>query len=278
MFENEQGNLNLDNQGDTASSADVSTETTEQTQESTETQEVETDGATSTTETEKPEFQDPNMQKKFTQRMQEFSAKEKEFTESKAQLDIKARAFENLAANPKFVDWYRKELQPAIQGNQVDVSDQEFFDATQDKGKFMSLVDKVAEARGKQTFEPKFNALKQEFNSMQTANDISLFADAEGHDDFWELDSQGKIEPILSALRNADMTNMEKIDMAWKMARHDTAIASAKQQRTTRATEKLNASGEKGTSMDVSTENVKAKNMREFFEKKAKELGYKETP
>lgn len=264
------------NQGDLQTTEEVSTESKE-----TSTGEVsEEQKTTPETGEEKPEFSDENMQKRFTQKMQELSEKEKKIEGILTHANDKAKAFDVLATNPDFRKWYEDYKLKSSGQVTPNITDEEWVEATQDKAKFQELIDK----RVKVQKDPELTTLKRDVSLMKLATDIDNFANSENenhellHPDFWQLDEKGLIEPYLAAFKSMPVSGAQKIEWAWKLARHDTRDSDAITKAHKLVEEKKNASGEKGVSLETKTISKKPMSLREFYKTEVKRLGMNEAP
>lgn len=265
------------NQGDLPSTEESGGELPETTPTTEETGEKET---TSETGEEKPEFSDENMQKRFTQKMQELSEKEKKISGEASHLNDKAKAFDILSANQNFREWYKDYKQNTNKQSVPDITEEEWLSASQDKAKFQELLDK----RVKLQRDPEVDNLKKDVNLIKLTSDIDRFANAENeknelvHPDFWELDDKNLIEPYLSAFKSIPISGAQKLEWAWKLARHDTRDKDAVIKAHKLVEEKKKASGDKGVSHETKTVSKTPMSLRDFYRKEAKRLGMNEAP
>lgn len=232
---------------------------------------------------EKPEFADPNMQARFTQRMTEIKASES-----------KIKAFDFLAKDPKFLDWYQnsyKQPQQPEQFQSPEVSDEEFYAATTSREAMQQLLTKQISSAisylTENNIKPQIQEIKQQFEQReqsfklkeveQEIQDFASTTDEAGekmYPDFWELDEKGLIEPQLAVLAHVPenvLPAREKLKLAYQLAKYPQMGKQAVAKAHDIVSAKKKAVGERGTGQG----NVVAKKMskREFYEKQAAELG-----
>ena len=243
----------------------------------------EVSGATKPT-AEKPEFSDPNMQAKFTQRMQELSEKQKEFDAHKQKLE----AYEWISSQPELVKAI-KDHHARSTGElkeDTDVSDEEFTQASLDKSSFQKLVDKRAEAAAERKYGSVIKELRQGFTSIKSEQAISDFAnstDTQGnkaYPDFWKLDEEGKIEPILRALDGSKMSIQKKLEMAYREASYPSLRENALRAAHKTVDVKRQAIGEKGTTVEAKKDlsKLSLQEYAQYVIRKNPDLGFTEVP
>jgi len=257
-----------DNQGDSATEETTATET----QEVKETEETK-EGAT--TETEKPEFEDKNMQSKFTQRMQELSEKEKTYASGTQ----KAQAFEQLRNDPEawkmIVDLYNQRSGKSQKDEPITQDDLD--NATTDPKSFETLVDKRARAL-LTPMQQKVLQLEERDRQRSQLQDIDDFANAKDdkgnlrHPNFWDEGVQTKIKANLQALKGSQYSGLQQVEIAHTMATRGTLEKNAIDKAHSIVNQKKAAVGEKGTRVP-SIPNMKGKSMLERATILAKEIG-----
>ncbi|KKM73124.1 hypothetical protein LCGC14_1413700, partial [marine sediment metagenome] len=237
------------------------------------------DGATEETG-DKAEFSDPNMQAKFTQRMQEFSEKEKGFTAGKQKQDSFDLLMSDSSMREHILKWDRQrtgqeEPEPEVMES---ISDDEFNLASTDKNAFQTMIDGRSRQVAEKTFMPMIKQLQTKMQTMRSEQDIDDFVNAkddEGkplHPDFWELDKAGKIEPHLKKFRNSNMSGSEMIDTAYKMAKYSGLKAEAVSEANSGIAAKKQAIGDKGSKTEAKRDTSKL-SLRDVWRKTSKELG-----
>lgn len=244
-------------------------------------------GTTGAAATDKPEFEDKDMQARFTQRMQELSEKEKAWETEKADLAKAKAILDRLNNDPEVVSFVAKrygaktEEKPQSAKDviaQADVDNIITEDGKFDKDKFASLVEKVADVKYG-NIQGEVKQTRAELRTMALENDIDFYSKQKGNEDFWELQEQGLINPIMREIRikNPQSNDMAVITEAHRTARnivqaiHKKAEASATAKANGMLEQKKNASVDKGTGAEASA--LKGKSMIEIGKMVAKELG-----
>lgn len=252
------------------------------------------DGTIGAAAADKPEFEDKDMQARFTQRMQEISDKEKSLTEKekaweteKAELAKAKAILDRLNNDPEVVSFVAKrygaktEEKPQSAKDviaQADVDNIITEDGKFDKDKFAALVEKVADVKYG-NIESTVKKTQAELRTMALENDIDFYSKQKGNEDFWELQEQGLINPIMREIRikNPQSDDMSVITEAHRTARnivqaiHKKAEVAATAKANGMLEEKKNASVDKGTGAEASA--LKGKSMIEIGKLVAKELG-----
>lgn len=247
-------------------------------------------GTSEATAEEKPEFPDSNMQARFTQRMTELKEMENKLKESES----KIKAFEFLANDPKFRQWYDtsyKQPQQPEQFQPPELTDDEFYAATTSREAMQQILDRQIEARLKYLMDhdikPELQKTQQQLEQralQEKQKEVELgiqeFAasvDEAGqplYPDFWALDEQGLIEPELALLAHIPekvLSTEDKLKRAYQLAKYPQMGKQAVAQAHDLVSAKKRAVGEKGAGQG----NVVAKKMskKEFYDKTAAELG-----
>jgi hypothetical protein len=225
----------------------------------------------------KPEFSDPNMQAKFTQRMQELSEKEKSYQEGLR----KSQAYDELLKNQEVVSYLRK-VYLGQEEKKDEISDDDFLAVTSDKNKFneflKNTVQQVLEERTR-PLETKVKEMSAELQESRIIQDIDDFANAKDnsgnslHADFDELNEAGKIQPYLVKFAGSRLPELEKIEMAYKLAKAENITQEVAKKAHDIVQQKKQAIGERGNSAQSNLSQKKFASMKEFAETKAKELG-----
>jgi len=284
MAEEPTGQEVIDNQADLTDKGESTTE-----QEATATEEPKPEETIEETKKpEKPEFKDENMQSRFTERMTELAEREKKLDARDSEGEVRnkqAEAFKVLSRMPKFRDFYEKELRGEEQAKPLEITDEEYSQAQLDAGKMKDLIAKVASHQAENMVVPRIQVLEEELRVSKQAQDIEDFANAKDeqgqnpHSDFWDLDKQGKIEPFLELLQPLDVPGVQKVEMAYILAKYPTVKQEALIEAHKRAEEKKGASTDKGLSTEtVVTKPTKKMNTRDFYYQKIKELDLREKP
>jgi len=231
----------------------------------------------------KPEFSDPNMHARFTQKMTELKQKEDELKS----FESKIKAFDFLSQDPKFKEWYNgiyKQAASPAEFRAPELTDEEFYAATTSREAFQQVMNKqilaAIEHLTKNAFEPRLQEIQQNLKVkeiLQEIQDFSATTNEKGelkYPDFWQLDEKGLLEPVLSVLAHIPetvATSAQKLEWAYMLAKYPEMgkQAIAKAHDLTQAKKK--AIGEKGTGSN----NLSSKKLttREFAEKTAQELG-----
>jgi hypothetical protein len=192
-----------------------------------------TETAGTTTETaEKPEFSDPNMQKRFTEKMQEISAQKTDYETKIKSYESKVSAFDRLEKDPAVVklikDYYESKRQPA---KAADLSDTDFLEITTNPKKFQEYLTKQATELAQRMLEERLgpvtqdvNTFKEEMATQKLSQDIDNFAnskDGQGkslYPDFYKLSDQ--ITPYLEKFQPIkELSNEQKLEMAYKLVK-----------------------------------------------------------
>lgn len=185
--------------------------------------------------TAKPEFSDPNMQARFTQRMQEFSAKEKALNDKIAGMEKKVSAFDKISSD-KEASRILREYYDGQRGGKKDVaaqtklSQEDFLAISTDPEKFDRYVADRATALAKQMLQEQLGPLTTEFGSVkekiaqqELERDISNFSELKDNDgnplypDFY--DHVEAMTPLLEKFSKLDLTNEQKLEMAYKLVK-----------------------------------------------------------
>jgi len=228
----------------------------------------------------KPEFSDPNMQKKFTQKMQELSEQKKMYESA----EQKAKAYDELISNEKVVKYLRQEYlgEKAEALKNDEITEDEFVDLTSDKKKFNEYLKKnVQQILSEHTkpLESQVKAMNAELREAKLMQDISDFGDAKDengnllHPDFDTFAADKKIDPYLMKLRGSNMSELEKLELAYKLVKSENMPQEITKKAHNIVQQKKQAIGEKGNSAQTNLSSKKALTMKEFAEQKAKEYG-----
>lgn len=240
------------------------------------------ESSATTSQTAKPEFADPNMNARFTQKMQELSTREAEYKKGLQ----KIQAFEALEKNPKFIEWAtehygeKKPAKPVL----PEITDEQFVEATTNPAKFretiVSLSTTIAKAMLDEQLAPykkDIEAIKADHATKALEQDIDDFAnskDASGkplYPDFWSYSPQ--VQGYLEKFQNMPMTNPEKLELAYKLAKYPNMVQETIAKAHNLVNTKKLATTEKG---GISNANVKKvdKNMslNDFIDKAADEI------
>lgn len=110
-------------------------------------------------------------------------------------LSQRAQAFDQLVADPDFQALYRRKVTGQSADQPLELSDEEFQAAQQDKAKFMGVVEKVATRIAESKIAPQLQATQQQLVQMRREQDI--LSTWERHPDFGDLDQAGLIEPLM---------------------------------------------------------------------------------
>jgi len=222
-----------------------------------------------------PEFSDPNMQARFTERMTELKRQEDEFNANKSGFETKSQAFDRLAQIPEFRKWYKEysgngkteEPEPVL-------SDEAFYEITQDKDKLIQFIGQQAEKKVQKLIQPRLESMEKKYDTDRFAGEIDAFASSPGHEDFWDLDQAGKIKPILKMFGGLKVSALEKLDMAYKLSKYPDIQKEAIVKAHQRAEEKKQLSGDKGVSNEAAIKkSTKGMSMEEFVEHEMKTKG-----
>lgn len=271
MAEEKEG-LQPDNQESLPSMDEGQTEATPSATEESTTQET-----SQSDQEEKPEFSDENMQARFTERMTELKQKEKEYNDKLGQFETKAKAFETLARNEKFINWYNEQRKQDT--GPAPISDEQWNQAVSDKTKFQELLDSRSEAKAKQLYELQIRELNQRMDQEDLVRDIERFATAQDdqgnllYPDFLKLDKENKIEPYLSALQNVNAPQLQKIEWAYILAKYPQVKNDAIAEAHALAEKKKQSSSEPGVAQEMVTKPNKDMSLRDFARHEAKRLG-----
>jgi hypothetical protein len=276
-----------DNQSDSSEVVDSAAEATA------ETDAVETKDTGATTETEKPEFSDPNMQKQYTKRMQEISEKEKTYERGLQ----KAQAWEQLMSDPEaskmVIDLFQRRQSGATQDEPVEPVTEQDIDRiidNRDTKALEGLVDKRAVGLAKKEFMPviqklqaKIQNLQGKQDSMLMEQDLTDFANAKDdkgslkHPDFWDEGVQSKMKAHLSRLKGSGMSGLEQVDTAYLLSTRSNLERKAIEKAHATVASKKAAVGEKGTKVPT-IPNTKGKSLKEYARIAAKMHGIDEIP
>lgn len=228
-------------------------------------------------ETEKPEFSDPNMQARFTQRMTELKQREKEYNDALK----KAQSFDAIRNNPELVEAIRKFIESKNAPKKVEmpqIDETTFLEATTDPAKFAKLLDERAKILAEQMFAEKIKPIEERLgltvSTIQEQRNSAIVSEfAANHPDFWDLDNDGKgsIEGYLKALEGTQMSLEQKLEMAYKLAKSESVDKVATQKAHQIVTNKKTASGEKGSS-DAGTKKVDNRNWEKLLEEEAEKI------
>ena len=143
-----------------------------------------------------------NMQASYTKKTQEI-----------ADVRKKADAFNQLSSYQPFLQWYDKHTKGETDSNpdkeSGELTDDEFSLLMSDKKLFTQYVSELA----KQQALPVAEEAKRKALSLQREMEIKDFG--KEYPDFWTLDKQGLIEPLMRKYPNAD------IEDVYKMANYD---------------------------------------------------------
>lgn len=115
-------------------------------------------------------------------------------------LSQRAQSYDQLVRHPEFQKWYagqtgQKPASPTAKSPLESYSDEQLASLGISRPQ-AEFIDKLAEERAKMFAEPRINEAKQEVAVMRRASEIESFA--KEHSDFWELDKQNLIEPVLN--------------------------------------------------------------------------------
>jgi hypothetical protein len=234
---------------------------------------------------ETPEFADKNMQAQFTKRMQEISAKEKEL-ESAA---VDGKKYNELIRNPRFVSYFKalKDDVPA-EPEKFSITEDEWAQAQVDKDKYAELVMKAADFRLKGERKPLEERLSRTENALaeeRLMRDITDFEEAKDdksgqltHPDFGKLFDAGKIEPYIKMLDGSKISNIEKLELGYRLAKSENIDAQITAKAHQAVAVKKQATGDKGSSADMPSKSMKKMSMREYMEAEVQKAGFSELP
>jgi len=226
--ENADETQDTDNQGD----SDQQDENAENQNESDKGENESEDGATSKTdeeggeksEDEKPEFSDENMQKKFTQRMQELSEKEKDYNEKLEGYEKMHTLIKRIDSDPELVSAIRKKLgggKAADEDTEYNPTDEEILLAQNDAGKMKELISKVAQSAAQKAAKEAVAPVSSQVGDVRFENQIAAYADEEGNEDFDKLWDSGilKGQLMLVKQQNPRLDRMEQVKKAHEASR-----------------------------------------------------------
>jgi hypothetical protein len=179
-------------------------------------------------ETAKPEFQDPNMQARFTQRMQEFAKKEQEYNAALT----KAKAFERILQDKEAVSYLQQKYMPQPQKVQLpEITEEQFLEATTNPQKFKETIVNYSKNIVENMLQEKLQPYAEQINRLMSSDatkaleqDIDDFAnskDSKGnalYPDFWNYTSD--IQQYLEKFQSVPLSNQEKLDTAYRLAKY----------------------------------------------------------
>lgn len=188
---------------------------------------------TSTETAVKPEFSDPNMHAKFTQRMQELAAKEKEFNEKLKGYESKVSAFDKIAQDSKasqlLREYYEAKNAPP---KPTELSQEEFLEISTDPKKFQSYLQNTAKELAKQMLNEQLGPISKDVGSFkeqiaqqkleQEVSNFAMLKDSAGklaYPDFY--DHADEITVVLEKLAPVtNLTSEQKMEMAYKLVKY----------------------------------------------------------
>lgn len=136
-----------------------------------------------------------------------------------SEYEKRAKAFDTLVGHPEFREWYQNRQTPKPapapeKPQALDISDEDFSAILGgDKAKFAQVLDKMVQQRAEGLIGPKLQKTEQEVTTMRRVSEIERFA--KDNADFWKLDDDGKIEPLIQKypqLPIADVYKLAKFD------------------------------------------------------------------
>lgn len=193
------------------------------------------------------------------------AAKEKEYASKYADYDQAKQSAQQLQAltqHPAFRQWYAEQQNPQPKPQQEkapepELSPEKYAELLSDPKAFQSYINQAVEQRAQQLVMPEVQKTRDQVQLMDKRQEIERFAAQ--HPDFWELDKQGKLEPVLRRYGNLS------IEDAYKLARYDSLKKEAINEAHGVVSQKRQASVERPgvASSRSSSGPVKAKNRQE---------------
>jgi len=156
-------------------------------------------------------FSDPNMQKAFTQKMQEIAEQRKQLETERESYQKVNNIYNRIESDPDIVNYIKKKWGAPVEEDNI--SSEELTAAQSDPDKMRELIRKEAQSL--------VNPISSKIKEMEFENTLSNYASAEGNEDFWQLDKSDLIEPELNLLRkkNPNASNEQIIKAAHQKAR-----------------------------------------------------------
>ena len=196
------------------------------------------------------------------------AAREKEISSKYAGYDEAMTAKQQLTAltqHPAFRQWYAEQQNPQPKAQEKaapepELSPEKHVEIISDPKAMQSYINDLVERRANQLVMPEVQKTREQVQLMDKRQEIERFASA--HPDFWDLDKQGKLEPVLRKY------NSISIEDAYKLAKFDTLKKEAISEAHGIVSQKKQASVERpGVSSSRSSSGpIKAKNRQELGE------------
>lgn len=131
-----------------------------------------------------------NFQADYTRKTQALAQERKRLGE----MEQYKQAIEQLIANPKFVEWYNAQQQPA---KPAELSDEEYQSALLDKAKFAELVRKEAQTLFESKYGPQVNSLQETLLTQQYNQELDKLE--QKYPDFKEIEKSGGLDAYVEA-------------------------------------------------------------------------------
>jgi hypothetical protein len=231
-----------------------------------------------------PDFQDPNMQARFTQKMQELSALEKKYKETEQKAGY-YEALRNDSGAIAALKKYYAELEgvndQSGKAQQDPVITQDaMLSALESPEKFQGLVSQIAESIAERKIRALHSDVKaskaqlQEMALMQSLDDFANARDDKGnlvHADYETLEKSGKIAEYMKQVSPA-IPAQQRIALAYRLAKSENYDNDVLAKAHRIVEDKKRAVGDKGTGTGATLAPA-FKTREDFVKYKAKELG-----
>lgn len=209
-----------------------------------------------------PKNLSPELQTVYKQMQSSYTKKTQALSEHRKKSDT----LDQLIAYKPFMEWYdrensgqNRETKPAQEQPSLGLTDEDFEKATTNKEAFNGYVQKLLENQLSQAVMPVVNRAQQEVEQLKNASKIEAFAN--DHQDFWQLDEQGKILPLIQRYPNLEIEDI------YKLAKYESLEHEAILKAHNVVQQKMGAVSEKPGVSLPSTNVVKVKSREEAMRK-----------